>query len=164
LKEGTLSSVLRRVHGERVAPVMTERTMDAPTTQEHEPALQQKPHDMADTSLLLLEENRSLRQRLTAGILDREVTKLYQQLQASAAESAARLAIIEQLKNQVATSEADHGVGLEAVSHLERRIHQLEEQLAESETDRAARLDVIHQLDGRVHQLEEQLGVSEADP
>jgi FkbM family methyltransferase len=55
---------------------------------------------------LLLEENRSLRQRLMSGILDREVTLLDQLLQHREADREARLAIIQQLQAEIAQYQA----------------------------------------------------------
>jgi Methyltransferase FkbM domain len=81
--------------------------------------------------LLLLEENRSLRQRLMAEILDAEITSLICQLHASEADRAARLKVIEALQAQLQASEADRAARLREIEHLQGK-------LLASEADRAA--------------------------
>jgi flagellar motility protein MotE (MotC chaperone) len=65
--------------------------------------------------------------------------RTYESWQASETDRAARLAVIDQLSEQLAVSETDRAARLAAID-------QLSEQLAASEADRAAQLATIDQL------------------
>lgn len=81
-----------------------------------------RPAGAPDTAgmLLLLQENRSLRLRLTAGILDLEVTTLMQHLQRIETDSSARLAAINQLTTQLRARDEK-----KLVNRLRRILHLL---------------------------------------
>jgi FkbM family methyltransferase len=122
----------------------------------------------ASDRLLLLEENRSLRQRLMAKILDAEVTSLVCQLHTSEADRAARLKVIEALQDQLQASQADRAARLREIEHLQgklqaseadraarlREIEHLQGKLQASEADRAARLREIEHLQGKLQASE----------
>lgn len=65
-----------------------------------------KNRDAQEDIIFLLEENRALRERLMAGILDNEVSDLHHHLQICEADRAARLKVIEELCPKLDACEA----------------------------------------------------------
>jgi len=149
VKRQALSDVMRRLKEHATTSLPASRRPPPAATKGGDGQAHVPNAYSADDILLLLEENRSLRQRLTAGILDREVTTLYQKLQASEADRDARLTVIKRLDARV--------------SEQQVAIAQLQQKLAEVEANRAARLDVIQRLDAEVRELQQKLAEVEAD-
>lgn len=133
--------------------------------------------DIADLKVLL-EENRSLRQRLTSGILDREITLLNQLLQNREADREARLAAIhhlqgtitelegksrdyEQLKDQLDTlrqkldaQDKYLGQANERIRDYEITCAQMKDELEALYADYQARMGVIDSLSQKVEAQE----------
>ena len=114
IKHTKLSDVLYRLRGSDSMSVV----VDQSTQSEEGSQIPLANRYTAPDILVLLEENRSLRQRLTAGLLDREVTTLMKELQASKADGAARLEVTARLIDELEAVRADRAAKDEVIARL----------------------------------------------